>query len=173
MLKPNGVIMHCNPTHNHVDHGFYMFSPTMFWDYYSSNGYDVIRSQIYEYERQHSPQYPKLWTVYDYQPGSIQHMESGGWGRRQLGIWFVAKKTESATSDIIPQQGMYQRIWDGVVISDPYGSNSSSGLAFGRLRKLLIALPGIYGWLRPLIGRVRQWQTRYGKQSRPPVVDEF
>ena len=173
MLKPNGVIMHCNPTHNHVDHGFYMFSPTLFWDYYTNNGYEIIRSQIYEYERQHSPHYPKPWTVYDYEPGSIQHMESGGWGRRQMGIWFVARKAELATGDVVPQQGMCQQIWNDDVIFDPYEAASSSGPLATQLRNMVISHPGVYAWLRPLIGRIRRWQAQYGPQPRPPVVDEF
>ncbi len=173
MLKPNGVIMHCNPTHNHVDHGFYMFSPTFFWDYYKNNGYEIIRSQIYEYEHQHSQHYPKPWTVYEYQAGSIQHMEHGGWGRRQLGIWFVARKSDLATSDVVPQQGMYQRIWEDQVIRDPYAITSSPTSLTSRLRKFLVAHPKAYAWLRPLVGQVRHFQTRYTTQGRPPVVDEF
>ena len=37
LLKPEGLIMHLLPTNNFVDHGFYMFSPTFFYDYYTTN----------------------------------------------------------------------------------------------------------------------------------------
>ena len=41
MLKKGGRIICCLPTSNYVDHGFYMFSPTLFWDYYSANKFDI------------------------------------------------------------------------------------------------------------------------------------
>src|SRR5262249_30321510 len=34
MLKIGGRLIHSSPTSNLVDHGFYMFSPTLFYDFY-------------------------------------------------------------------------------------------------------------------------------------------
>jgi SAM-dependent methyltransferase len=53
LLKVGGVVIHASPSSNHVDHGFYMFSPTVFYDYYLSNGFEIIKSYIFEYERRH------------------------------------------------------------------------------------------------------------------------
>src|SRR5207249_3920994 len=33
MLRPHGRTIHMSPSSNHIDHGFYMFSPTLFWDF--------------------------------------------------------------------------------------------------------------------------------------------
>jgi SAM-dependent methyltransferase len=49
LLKEDGIIIHASPSHNHVDHGFYMFSPTLFSDYYSANSYKILTSYIFEY----------------------------------------------------------------------------------------------------------------------------
>ena len=107
LLKLGGIIIHAAPTHNFVDHGFYMFSPTVFYDFYSVNKFDILKSYIFEYKSD-----PILdWLIYDYKPGSIDHLSSGGWGRDLLGIFFVAQKTAAASGNIIPQQGSYLRTW--------------------------------------------------------------
>ncbi len=32
MLRPEGRIVHIAPSYNHIDHGFHMFSPILFWE---------------------------------------------------------------------------------------------------------------------------------------------
>src|SRR2546426_6735628 len=41
MLKVGGRIIHFSPSSNHIDHGFYMFSPTLFWDFYETNKFQI------------------------------------------------------------------------------------------------------------------------------------
>ena len=86
LLKLGGIIIHASPSHNHVDHGFYMFSPTVFYDFYSVNKFDILKSYIFEYKS--DPIFD--WLIYDYKPGAIDHLSFGGWGRDSLGIFFVA-----------------------------------------------------------------------------------
>ncbi|MDJ0652101.1 MAG: class I SAM-dependent methyltransferase [Simkaniaceae bacterium] len=108
MLKPGGIVIHASPSHNHVDHGFYMFSPTVFYDYYQANNYKILKSNIFEYSRMHERD---QWTIYKYESGAIDYLSSGGWGKKMLGIWFVAEKLSESTCGIIPQQSRYTRIW--------------------------------------------------------------
>lgn len=115
LLKPNGVIMHCSPSHNHVDHGFYMFCPTVYHDYYTANNYKILKSNIFEY---HEASDKKPWTVYDYQPGSIDNLSYGGWGKKLLAIWFVAQKVEGSTCGVIPQQNVYERLYGNKSLSN-------------------------------------------------------
>jgi SAM-dependent methyltransferase len=108
LLKPGGLAIHEAPSSNHVDHGFYMFSPTLFYDWYTANRFDIVQSYVYEY----SMDYNKPWTFYEYRPGSIDAFSFVGLGAaKRLGIWFVARKTAQSTCDVIPQQGMYLRAW--------------------------------------------------------------
>jgi SAM-dependent methyltransferase len=51
MLKEGGRVYHLSPSSNYIDHGFYMFSPTLFWDYYSANRYDLNTLQVFRYHR--------------------------------------------------------------------------------------------------------------------------
>ena len=111
MLKPGGLIIHMSPTSNYVDHGFYMFSPTFFFDYYSANNYEIIRSQIIEYD----VDMPwKKWIIYDYSPGDIGYLSVGGWGgSKPLQTWFVVKKNLESSANVVPQQGAYVKTWAG------------------------------------------------------------
>lgn len=109
MLKPGGVIIHSSPSHNHVDHGFYMFSPTVFYDYYRANNYNILKSNIFEYSRTHER---GRWTIYKYEPGVIDHLSYGGWGKKLLGIWLVAEKLPESTFGTIPQQSFYTKTWN-------------------------------------------------------------
>lgn len=114
LLVPGGRVVHGQaPSHNHVDHGFYMFSPTLFWDYWSANGYSIDAAYWYEFEpfwflsKFESPP----WRVRRYLPGSLDGLGYGGFGRRQVALFFVATRGAEATKGVIPQQSYYQRFW--------------------------------------------------------------
>lgn len=46
MLKPGGAILHVLPCNNWVEHGFYQFSPTLIFDYYTALGFEVLESAM-------------------------------------------------------------------------------------------------------------------------------
>jgi SAM-dependent methyltransferase len=108
LLKPGGLVVHSAPSSNHVDHGFYMFSPTLFHDWYTVNGFEILKSYIIEYGMGHPN---GRWTVYKYQPECIDYLSFAGLGSKRLGIWFVARKLQHSICDVIPQQGSYLKIW--------------------------------------------------------------
>lgn len=109
MLKSGGSIIHLSPSHNHVDHGFYMFSPTVFMDFYNANDFDIKTPYIFEYSFS-SPK--RLWDVYEYGSGSLQSLSFGGFGKRLLGIFFVAQKKVHYNLIKTPQQFYYQNTWN-------------------------------------------------------------
>ena len=117
MLKVGGRIIHSSPSTNHVDHGFYMFSPTLFYDYYTANNWEIVTSYIFKYTERH---YKDPWKIYSYKPGSIEPLS---FKDSLLGIFFIAIKTGNSTADIIPQQGYYQRVWRDTMT----GSSPSEG----------------------------------------------
>ena len=103
MLKRGGVVMHASPANDYVDHGFYSFSPTVFYDYYTANGFQILKSCIFEV-------LPSINTciVYDYDPKKFS-LPRNGFG--ELLVWFVARKVDESTCDVIPQQGAYVKTW--------------------------------------------------------------
>lgn len=63
MLKLGGYLLIAVPCSNMIDHGFYTFSPTLFYDYFSINKVKVLKC----YLRESSPFiYEYKSTVYDY-----------------------------------------------------------------------------------------------------------
>ncbi len=41
-MKTDGIVIHCLPMHGEIDHGFYNFHPTFFWDLAFANQYKNI-----------------------------------------------------------------------------------------------------------------------------------
>lgn len=107
-LKVGGRIIHVSPSSNHMDHGFYMFSPTFFWDYYRANKFDVHACQVFRY----MPGLDTGWIVSDYVPGSLTRVSMGGLDDALYGIIMIAAKSGHSTSGVIPQQGLYaDELW--------------------------------------------------------------
>lgn len=110
MLKVGGKVIHSSPSTNHVDHGFFMFSPTLFADYYSVNQWKVDNLKIFTYTQNHTTE---PWQVYNYTPGCLENYAFGGFKmNKMLGIWSVNEKLDSSTSNKIPAQGFYTKEWD-------------------------------------------------------------
>ena len=114
LLKVGGRIIHAAvPSNNHVDLGFYMFSPTFFHDFYSANLYRIE----YQYLCQYYPYwhrgrlYSAPWKIYRYEPGCLDHLSYGRFGGKQVAIFMVATKTKESTGSVVPQLGQFVRSW--------------------------------------------------------------
>ena len=143
LLKPGGLAIHAAPSTNHVDHGFYMFSPTLFHDWYTANGFEIVRSYLYEYPMDAN----RPWTIYEYRPGSIDGFSFVGLnGTKRLGIWFVARKTTTAVCDVVPQQGAYLRVWEAEQARHRHESPASAG-RFGALKAFIKGRKRLYALL--------------------------
>lgn len=119
-LKPGGRVIHAmSPSNNHVDLGFYMFSPTLFADAYSTFGYTIDAFYLFDYVPYwfRGRYYSRPARVYRYEPGCLDHLSYGRWGNRQTSMFIVATKSPDASADRTPQQGHYRQMWqasDGV-----------------------------------------------------------
>jgi SAM-dependent methyltransferase len=110
MLKTGGRVIHGAPASNFMDHGFYMFSPTFFYDYYSANRWHINSIQVNHYINiQNQETEPPFYA--DYEPGIFDSLSSGGLDGKAYGVICIATKTEESTGNIVPQQGHYQKIW--------------------------------------------------------------
>lgn len=107
------IIIGMAASHNHVDHGFYMFSPTLFYDYFVANHYEIDVARAFEFTHTwlSGRLYTSRWRVYDYVPGCLDHLSYGGFGHRQVGLFFVATRRPDSTGDAVPQQSYFQRVW--------------------------------------------------------------
>ncbi len=175
MLKVGGRVIHgMVPSNNHVDHGFYMFSPTLFHDWYTANGYRLEHLYICEFV----PIYYRLqcvsgpWRIHRYTPGSLDRLSYGLMGRRQLVIFCIATKTATSTGDVNPMQGAYVDAWSQA------GTETKTGVRWvpprDRIRHKDIA--GRLGPFRPSYLRLRRaWKTalRLFPRRMPPVVARY
>lgn len=110
MLKAGGRIIHALPSNNYVDHGFYLFSPTLFWDYYSANNWEIKDSLFMRHRRDADK---CLWDIYIYSPHCLDTISYGSLNKSICDIFFVVKKTDKSTFDASVQQGLYLERWKG------------------------------------------------------------
>jgi SAM-dependent methyltransferase len=169
LLRAGGVVIHCSPSHNHVDHGYYMFSPQLIYEYYAANNFEILASNIFEYESDHAN---TDWLIYDYVPGSIDNLTFGGWGRKLLGIWIIARKMESSTCSVIPQQGSYVR--NGLWLKDMQVANDGHAptpiqLRVGHVKAFLKTIP----LLPKSVHKLRELKSKFAKQPRPPLIGRY
>lgn len=109
LLKEGGRAMHVSPSSNHIDHGFYMFSPTLFCDYYHANQFELNSLQVFRYSPKH---YTDAWQISDYTQGCLDKVSYGGLDDAMYGISCVVTKTKASTCEAIPQQGSYRKSWE-------------------------------------------------------------
>lgn len=116
--KKGGRIIHISPSSNHVDHGFFMFSPTFFWDFYKANDLKIHSCDLFRYNVMTSAR--AQWQYGPYTPGSLDNVSSGGLGAGSWGIAVIAEKVADIPEITIPQQGMYLEPWQtGVIPPSP------------------------------------------------------
>ena len=108
MLTPGGRVFHTNPATNYLAHGFYQFSPTLYYDWYAANGFTDLRGLLVE-----QPTWSQTghgWRCWEWNPHRpYGHARSS----RLLMLYFVAEKRPGATHDRIPQQGDSTRTGEG------------------------------------------------------------
>jgi SAM-dependent methyltransferase len=108
LLRVGGRIVHSSPSSNFVDHGFYMFSPTFFFDFYKSNKFEINSIRLTQ-STPRQTQDPCFYT--DYTPGCLDSVSYGGLDNSIYGTICIATKTKESTGDVIPQQGLYKKVW--------------------------------------------------------------
>ena len=101
MLKPGGRVIHSSPGTNWLGHGFYQFSPTLFYDYYGTNKFTSFQCLVGEMPTW-DPRYQQGWRFYEW---DIRRPSTQLVSSRMLVVYFCAEKTAASTLDEIPQQG--------------------------------------------------------------------
>jgi len=124
LVKPGGRVIHHVPLNNWIDHGFYQFSPTLFFDFYQSNGFDDLSMALHFMGRRRESYLP-----YDPRDGGRLPYSFGGAGKTP--VFFGARKTAAPAEAVFPIQGRYRRVFGGEAQSE-----APSG-PFGRLRRSL------------------------------------
>jgi hypothetical protein len=112
MLRPGGRVVHVTPVNNYVNHGFVQISPTLYQDYYTENAFEDVRGTMIVHPR--ADYLFKRWNFFNY-----EHVTMGGVNsmfcseEAQLAAYFTARKTLASTSDRVPIQSYFSRLYDG------------------------------------------------------------
>jgi len=158
MVRVGGRVIHMSPSSNYFDHGFYMFSPTLFHDYYRANGFTVECMRVIR----HSGEAGAAWDVFAYEPREWSGVGVGGLDDCAYLILVVATRTAASTVDRVPQQGHYEAVWRG----------GRGGGEAGGLRAFLRKHPALLTPARRLRSLVRRLRTGtvYGKRPIKRIV---
>jgi hypothetical protein len=135
MLRVDGRVLHLAPSSNHMDHGFYMFSPTLFVDFYAVNRFIVNRVQVFRHTQNPDTE---PWEFSDYVPGCLDPISFGGLDDSLYGIALVATKQRESTGTAIPAQGAARALAQkqAVLESAPQRRRLIDRI-LGRLRRLV------------------------------------
>lgn len=106
LLKKGGRIIHHLPLNNWVDHGFYQFSPTLFFDFYQANGF-ADPSLLLHFSSRGREKY----IAFDPRRDGMIPYSLGG--RAQVMGFFTATKTAAVEAIAFPIQGRYRRAFGG------------------------------------------------------------
>lgn len=111
-LRPGGRLLLASlASSNHVDHGFHMFSPTYFLDYFEANRYQIDAAYFHRarYYWVDDRLYSTRWLISPYTKGCLDHLSYGGFGGHQISLFFVATRTKESTCDVAPLQSYFER----------------------------------------------------------------
>lgn len=108
MLKPGGRMIHSSPGHNYFDHGFYMFSPTFFADFYATNGWTIHSIQVFQIRPDRQEVEAPFFA--DYEPGIFASQSAGGLDGKTYGTICVVEKQVNSTVDKVPDQSYYSKL---------------------------------------------------------------
>jgi len=107
MLRESGLFIAATPANNFMGHGFYQFSPELFFRLFSmANGFRVERMMVFDW-----PEGGSWYEVGD--PERLgKRVELWGTGQR-ITLWVVARriKVTNACLASLPQQSDYSKAW--------------------------------------------------------------
>jgi SAM-dependent methyltransferase len=104
LAKPGGRIIHHLPVNNWIDHGFYQFSPTLFFDFYGANGCEALSLLFHFMDRRRE-------SFIAYEAGDFGRLPSSFGGKSKVLAFFSARKARSAQAGqpvVFPIQGRYR-----------------------------------------------------------------
>jgi len=119
LVKEGGYMIHNNPVSGWVNHGFFQFSPTLYFDFYAINGFSDFNMKLILENRyiDYNPHY----TYNDFlgEPGMIM---------------FTARKQNVVDEIKIPIQCYYREHFESTDVSDPNGTRAS---LFNKLKTMI------------------------------------
>ncbi|HUA52005.1 MAG TPA: hypothetical protein VMB81_07560 [Candidatus Sulfotelmatobacter sp.] len=94
VLEPGGIVIHNLAFGNHIDHGFYQFSPDFMLDYYEANGFEILGASV---SRSFTNPNALGMVSLDYFRGALDAKSDGGMDSGLYYADLIARKTAQST----------------------------------------------------------------------------
>ena len=97
-----GYVWHDLPANGYVDHGFYSFSPTLFFDYYAINDYLLTEMRMLDERTELHDGGVRRFPYPEQGLAKVKEV-----ARMPLSMSCIAQRTSSSTADRMPMQTFY------------------------------------------------------------------
>lgn len=104
ILKKNGHLVISTTCSNLIDHGFYSFSPTFFFDYFEVNGFKIKNCFLKEYSPYLFEEDSKIY-IYNGRGSEIPFISG-----KAVEVIIIAKKVKNLKNQIFPTQFVYKNL---------------------------------------------------------------
>ncbi|MFD2235140.1 hypothetical protein [Phaeospirillum tilakii] len=104
LLRNGGHFVHVGPMNGYVDHGFFQFSPTFWFDWADANGWRVVESVMVRLPSRHRRE-PPHWRFSCLRPGQFGTV--GDFDDAPYLHFMIARKDANTRSDRLPVQRIY------------------------------------------------------------------
>lgn len=113
MLKVGGTLFICTPANNHMGHGFYQFSPELFYRVFQNeNGFAMQRALLLRHPYP-GAELSSRQSLYDVVDANVVRQRVGLVDSKPTLLVVEAKKLEhKEVFASYPQQSCYTRVWD-------------------------------------------------------------
>jgi hypothetical protein len=99
LTRPGGLMIHANPFRGWLEHGFYNFNPTFYWDLAAANGYDMVMLLYSEID-------PLKVIQLDARESAVALARDGALGANAM-LHCVLQKPDRDRPFAVPLQGFY------------------------------------------------------------------
>lgn len=150
LLRPEGLVYHHNPSNGYLDHGFYQICPTLYYDYYRENRYEIVSANLINRYRGVISSEPYLTDVYR-NKGMFYSVDK----LERCTVAFVARKTIQSTFGAIPTQSYYRQMHSD--FQQEYENQTPFTYQVSGVRdKIRFHFPFLVKWKRWLLSKIKQ-----------------
>jgi hypothetical protein len=107
MLRVNGRIIHDNPSAGLIDHGFYSISPTLYYDFYNANGFEINKLSVFKQDK--DLMISSLFEEREYHAGEYDYHKCYLPDNKLYCTTCIATKLKAFENCRYPQQSIWSR----------------------------------------------------------------
>ena len=105
-LKPNGTFIFDQPSFYGITHGFYNFSPAVYYEYFLVNNYRI--NSFISYALLNGQMVIEIENETDFRYGKVKYIKDASCHM----IWGAVSKTPESTYGVVPYQQYYAKQWE-------------------------------------------------------------